>query len=157
MRKLFFLVLMFMVFTCQIDKDYKLILTPVGAQYVDFIDHYNIHFYLLDEGQSASIDTTLSGELHEYVIKWTRGNASTPEYFTSYSGTYTDVLNVDNTPSLWDGSTASAIDTLTLVEGVYEMTIREVNTYGESSGFSQPFTFQMQDQSARVVIIIGVK
>ena len=109
-------------------------------------------------GQAVVLDSTWSSSNVTHTITWERGDESTigqPGYISPFAGIYTDTLNIVNTPLLWDETAALYQGSVTLVAGEYEMTIKEFAIV-EGSGMSDPFTFEVKSERARIQIIIGV-
>jgi len=157
-----FLLIVFMVaflFTCQIENHKFIFVPSAHAQYADYVDHYEVYFRQLDAGHSAVLDSAWSTDSITHRIVWVRGDESSvgdPGYSSPWAGVYVDTLTVPNVPGLWISIEAKFEGTVTLLQGVYELTVKEF-TPTESGGQSNPYIFEVRLERATVVIIMGIE
>ena len=135
---------------------FMLIMCAYG-QYNADITGYNLYWYKLDAGQQPPMvnyhivksDTTLK-------FAWERGDENTQPYVTPYTGTVVSAIAIVNTPGLWDADTAKVSRTISLNDGIYEITATELDVSENESEPGQPLYIEVQTVHARILINLKV-
>jgi len=127
-----------------------------SAQYDPNISGYHLYWYHLDIGQTPAIDHTFKSDT-TINISWERGEGSEPGYSTPYNGVYGPINAIVNSPSLWNADTAVVQKTITLSDGIYELTVTEADINENESSHSQPLFIEIKAKYARVQINVRIE
>ena len=126
------------------------------AQYLPEVSSYNIYWNKLDAGQTPTVTDVFKTDT-VITMLWERGNAATPPYVSSYTGTLANAMVIVNSPTIWTGNIAAVGRDVILENGIYEVTVTESDIYNNESGPSNPMFIAVAKKIARIQINLRLR
>jgi len=134
-----------------------LLSASIYAQYIPEIAEYRVYWDKLNTGQTLptpGLTITLGSQTN--TLTWKRGTDN-----IGYTSPYAKVnflMNViANNTALWSVSGATKALAVTLAEGMYEVTMTEVDVNNNASNRSQPFFVKVIANYAKVPLTISIQ
>ena len=107
-----------------------------NAQYSEDVAGYNLYFNKLNEGQTMPTPDEVIKQDTTLTLAWGRGDSTTGGYISPYTSILDTVMWVENMSGLWDGDTTSSSQSISFVNGMYELVVTEVDTFQNQSPYS---------------------
>ena len=125
------------------------------AQYLPEVAGYNLWVEKITEGQTMPTPDNIIKQDTTITLAWERGDGTNPPYVSPYAVTTHAVIWIPNTPELWNGTleTTSPHD-VAFTEGMYEITLNEVDINENQSGRSNPLYLQFTGVYAKIPILL---
>ena len=127
-----------------------------NAQYLEEIAGYNLYFNKLNEGQTMpEVDQVIKQDT-TITLAWERGTSTTDSYISPYTSMLYILIWVENTSGLWDGDTVSSSQQVSFVNGIYELTVTEVDASQNQSGYSDPLFIEFKRVFAKMPLNLKI-
>jgi hypothetical protein len=126
------------------------------AQYSEYIAGYNLYFNKLNEGQTMPELDQIIKQDTTLTFAWERGDSTTGGYVSPYASTLYTLVWVENTLELWNGDTTSSLQSISFINGMYELTVTEVDTLQNQSPYSDPLFIEFRGVFARIPINLQI-
>lgn len=127
-----------------------------NAQYSEDVAGYNLYFNKLNEGQTMPTPDEIIKQDTTLTIRWERSDSTSGGYISPYTSTLYILKWVENTLGLWDGDTTSSQQSISFVNGMYELVVTEVDTFQNQSLYSDPVFIEFRGVFARIPLNLKI-